>query len=220
MFLGTGVCADHQPPGPFLSGPSPPNSQLLSRPWSVGLRSSVCVSPRLSWLPRGPASVAGNLQRSKAWIPPALGLRTHPPLPTFQSLLPSCPALSFCHSQSSRRSGRGWSRLPKGSWGTASAQEPLQGVVGDGPCSPLFPLASAQDRGDLKVLLRLLLSCGHRGPHTLREEAFPPFASSRPPPVPRSPALSSKPLPQMQMSVCACLWGHMRRARVWLCVQP
>ena len=162
MFLGTGVCADHQPPGPclsqVLSGPSPPNSQLLSCPCSVGLCSSVCVSPRLSWLPRGPASVAGNLQRSKAWIPPALGLHTHPPLPTFQSLLPSCPALSFCHSQSSRRSGRRWSRLPKGSWGRASAQGPPQGVVGAGPCSPLFPLATAQDwrpQGLAKVVIVL-----------------------------------------------------------------
>ena len=87
--------------------------------------------------------------------------------------------------------------------------------LGPAPLSSPWPLLRT---GDLKVLLRLLLSCGHRRPHTLREEAFPPFASPRPPPVPRSPILPSKPLPQMQMSVCACLWGHMRRARVWLCV--
>lgn len=186
-------------------------SQLLSlsaRPsvlLSVGLCSSVCVSPRLSWLPRGPASVAGNLQRSKAWIPPWVSPHT-PLFPLSRAHFR--PALSFHNGQKLRWPEENRAGSPRAPGDTASAKEPPQGVVGAWPCSPLLPLATPWEQGDCRVSIRFLLLCGHHCPHTLPEEAFPQFSGSRAPPALKSPVLAGSPCPNLKMSVCACLRGH------------
>lgn len=64
---------------------------------------------------------------------------------------------------------------PRDPGGSASAQEPPQGVVRAWPRFPFLSLATPQVRRDLKVLLRLLLSCVHCRPHTLRKEALTAF---------------------------------------------
>lgn len=86
VSLETGVCTRSLAPGP-----SPPNScSVVTAPWCVSLPASPGSPPPPP--PPGPASVAGNLQRSKAWIPPWVS----PHAPLFPlSRAHFCPALSF-----------------------------------------------------------------------------------------------------------------------------
>lgn len=161
--------------------------------------------------------MAGNLQRSKAWIPPWVS--THALL---FPLSRACfrPVLLFpsALARSSRRSGGGWSQLPKGSWGLS-----LCPGTASGSCQGLAPLpfplpghASGQERpqGLAKVVIILCpLSPTHPakgGSHGILERLLPP----------RSPILPSGSLPQIQMSICVCLWGSMQRAHVWLVCSP
>ena len=85
---------------------------------------------------------------------------------------------------------------------------------------PFLSLATPQVRRDLKVLLRLLLSCVHRRPHTLRKEALTAFSGSRAPPAPQisHPALqvlAPDPAEYLCLSVGICA----ESTRV-ACVQP
>lgn len=157
--------------------------------------------------------MAGNLQRSKAWIPPWVSPHT----PLFP--LPRAhfrPALSFHHGQKLRWPEEEGAGSPRDLGDMTYAQEHRQGVLGAWPCSLLLLLATLQEQGDCRVSIRFLLPCDHHCPHTLLEGAFPGFTGSRVPPAPRSPILASSPCPKMKMSVCACLWGHIWR----VCMSP
>lgn len=187
----TGACADYpaswSPPLPASVWSL--SSQLLSR--SVGLCSSrVCLSPPLLAPPR--PCLCGRKPPTFQSLDPASGLHTHPPLPTFQGLLPSCPVLP-CPFLLPRPTA------PK----IRKRMEPAsRGVLGHSLCprisggcgglvllpSPLPPI-TPQDRGDLKVLLRLLLFCGHTpcpvgGGSPASVRLYPPILLSKPlPPI-------------------------------------
>ena len=151
----------------------------------VGLCSSVCVSPRLSWLPGGPASL-GSPEALPLWPEtsnvPKLGSRLGSPHTPSSSHFPELASVPSCSSLLPRPEApegqEDGASSPRDPGGSASAQEPPQGVDRAWPCFPLLSLATPQVRGDLKVLLRLLLSCGHRCPHTLRKEALIVFSGS------------------------------------------
>lgn len=136
-FWGPGVRADYQPPvsrlSQLLSGPSPPNSCLCR--WSLLL--CVCLSPPLL-APRRPC-LCGRKPPTFQSLDPALGLHTRPPLPTFQSLLPSRPALPFCLGQKLQKVRR-MEPAPQGILGAQPLpRNLLRELTGLGPASLSSP---------------------------------------------------------------------------------
>lgn len=160
--------------------------------------------------------MAGNLQRSKAWIPPWVSPHT-PLFPLSRAHFR--PALSFHHGQKLRwpeEDGAGSSRdpgdttsvrEPGGSWGLALLPTP--------------PPGHSSGPGRLQGLHKVFITLWPPSPTHPAGGGFPTiqFAGSRAPPAPRSPMLASSPCPKMKMSVCACLWGHIGRACVSLCMR-
>ena len=212
------MCADHQPPGSrlsqLLSGPSPPNSclgPLVSAPLCVSLPASL-GSPEA--LPLWPET--SNV--------PKLGSRLGSPHTPSSSHFPELASVLSCSSllpqpeaPEGQEDGASSLRDPGGS---ASAQEPPWGVARAWPRFPLLSLATPQVKGDLKVLLRLLLSCGHRCPHTLRNKALTAFSGSRAPPAPQisHPALQAL-APDPDEHLCLSVGIRAKSTRV-ACVQP
>lgn len=179
----------------------------------------VCLSPPLLAPPR--PCLCGRKPPTFQSLDPACLGSPHTPSSSHFPELASVPSCSFLLPQPKfQKVRKRMEPAPQGILGQSLCPGTTSGSCRGWALLPSLPPDQRSGQGRPQGLLRLLLPCGHRGPHTLWEEAFPPFVSSRHPPVPRSPTLPSKPLPQMQMSVCACLWGHMRSARVWLCVQP
>lgn len=137
--------------------------------------------------------MAGNLQRSKAWIPPWVSPHTALfPLSRAHSALffPSAPAK---RSDGQEEHGAGSPRDPAD---TASTQEPPQGVVGPGPCPPLSlatPHGGGEGGGRLQDLSKVVI--------TLLEEASPPFSGSRAPSASGLPSHPPRSCPKMQVSV-------------------